>query len=408
MQTKLLTNRIPYTFIRGGYYYFSRRVPADLQCHYRYPRVVQGLHTYSPQKARVQANLEAAKLDAYWSRMRLAQSDVLGLALVKGLPVSGTSIEDYSLNTASEASDDGPTLLDAVQVYLDQKGKGRPKSFRLAAERVCRYVINLSGNKPLTKYNRSDALMLRDWLVDRGLTGSSVTRNFSYVKAIVNFALSEFALDARNPFIGVYHDRTAGVSTRQPIPDTNILKVQAECRTIDDDMRWLVALISDTGMRLAEGAGLLKTDIRLGSDIPYVRIQKHPWRNLKTASSERIIPLTGQALWAAERIIGSDLTDPFAFPRYNQQDTTKANSASAALNKWLKQYVPEGCTMHSFRHSMRDRLRSVQCPSDIADQIGGWTTDGVGQGYGSGYPLDVLQEWIEKVVIGNGPQSLKK
>ena len=31
MQTKLLTNRIPYTFIRGGYYYFSRRVPADLQ-----------------------------------------------------------------------------------------------------------------------------------------------------------------------------------------------------------------------------------------------------------------------------------------------------------------------------------------------------------------------------------------
>ena len=57
---------------------------------------------------------------------------------------------------------------------------------------------------------------------------------------------------------------------------------------------------------------------------------------------------------------------------------------------------------------MRDRLRAVQCPSDIADQIGGWTTDGVGQGYGSGYPLIVLQEWIEKVVIGNGPQSLKK
>ena len=408
MQTKLLTNRIPYTFIRGGYYYFSRRVPADLQCHYRYPRVVQGLHTSSPQKARVQANLEAAKLDAYWSRMRLSKSDVLGLALVEGLPVSGTSIEDSSLNTASEASDDGPTLLDAVQVYLDQKGKGRSKSFRLAAERVCRYVINLSGNKPLTKYNRSDALMLRDWLVDRGLTGSSVTRNFSYVKAIINFALSEFALDARNPFIGVYHDRTAGVSTRQPIPDTNILKVQAECRTIDDDMRWLVALISDTGMRLAEGAGLLKSDIKLASDIPYIRIQKHPWRNLKTASSERTIPLCGQAFWAAERIVGSDLTDPFAFPRYNQQDTTKANSASAALNKWLKQYVPEGCTMHSFRHSMRDRLRAVQCPSDIADQIGGWTTDGVGQGYGSGYPLIVLQEWIEKVVIGNGPQSLKK
>ena len=47
--------------------------------------------------------------------------------------------------------------------------------------------------------------------------------------------------------------------------------------------------------------------------------------------------------------------------------------------------------MYSFRHSMRDRLRAVQCPSDITDQIGGWTTDGVGQGYGLGYPKGVLQ-----------------
>jgi hypothetical protein len=39
-----------------------------------------------------------------------------------------------------------------------------------------------------------------------------------------------------------------------------IRNVQSECRAIDDDMRWLIALISDTGMRLAEGAGLLKQD----------------------------------------------------------------------------------------------------------------------------------------------------
>ena len=132
--------------------------------------------------------------------------------------------------------------------------------------------------------------------MDRGLTGSSVTRNFSYVKAIINFALSEFALDARNPFLGVYHDRTAGVSTRQPIPNAGILKVQTECRAIDDDMRWLVALISDTGLRLAEGVGLLRSDIQLDGDIPFISIQKHPWRNLETASSERIIPLFSQAL----------------------------------------------------------------------------------------------------------------
>ena len=48
---------------------------------------------------------------------------------------------------------------------------------------------------------------------------------------------------------------------------------------------------------------------------------------------------------------------------------------------------------------MRDRLRAVQCPADIADQIGGWATDGVGQGYGSGYPIEVLSEWTDTIAL---------
>ena len=387
----MLTKTIPHTFIRNGYYYFSRRVLSDLRDHCSYHRVVQGLHTTSAQKAKVQASITSAKLEAYWNQVRLAKSDVIGMSLVRHSSSSSLKVD------TQQPQSDCPSLLDALEVYLEQKGKGRPKTFRVAAERSCNYLIGLSGNKPLSHYTRQDALQFRDWLVARGLTGSSITRNFSYLKAVINFALSEYALDVRNPFIGVYHDRRAGVLVRKPIPMEGIRAVQLECHKIDDDMRWLIALISDTGMRLAEGAGLLKQDlVGLDTDLPYVCVTKHPWRNLKTISSERKIPLVGEALWAAKRIVKADNGSDFAFPRYNRASTIAANSASAALNKWLKQYVPAGCTMHSFRHSMRDRLRAVQCPADITDQIGGWTTDGVGQGYGSGYPLSVLQEWLEK------------
>ena len=48
MQTK----SIPYTINRGGYYYFSRRVPSELIGHYSYPSVVQGLRTRSPSQAK--------------------------------------------------------------------------------------------------------------------------------------------------------------------------------------------------------------------------------------------------------------------------------------------------------------------------------------------------------------------
>ena len=42
-----------------------------------------------------------------------------------------------------------------------------------------------------------------------------------------------------------------------------IKKVQSLCRDNDDEIRWLIALISNTGMRLGEAAGLLKEDLSL-------------------------------------------------------------------------------------------------------------------------------------------------
>ena len=91
-------------------------------------------------------------------------------------------------------------------MYFEYKREGRPKAFRLAAERSCNYVIGLCGKKPFKQYTHQDALQFRDWLVARGLTDSNLTRNFSYLKAVINFAFSEYALDVRNPFVGVYHD----------------------------------------------------------------------------------------------------------------------------------------------------------------------------------------------------------
>ena len=36
---------------------------------------------------------------------------------------------------------------------------------------------------------------------------------------------------------------------------------------------------------------------------------------------------------------------------------------------------------------MLDRLRAVECPKEIIDQIGGWSSSDVGESYGDGFPL---------------------
>ena len=403
MLTKLLTKSVPFTFNRYGYYYFSRRVPADLIQHYSYPRIVQGLKTRSAHTAKTRALVAAAKLDEYWSHLRITDPDLIGRNLL--LP----GVKTYSRNTqhdVSTATKVDITLYEALETYLVQKGANKGKTFHAAAQRACAYLVEACGAKDLADYTRTDALKYRDYLIAKGMAGSSVSRVISSIRAVMNFAFSEYALDLKNPFVGMYHDRLAGVSKRLPIPIEDIRKVQQRCLSLNDDLRWLVALVSDTGMRLAEVVGLLKSDIILDEDIPFIRLQPHPWRKLKTSGSERDVPLVGVSLWAAQRLVEACPDSVFAFPRYNKTSITNANSASAALNKWLHPNVPVGCTMHSFRHSMRDRLRAVECPADIVDQIGGWATGGVGQGYGVGYGLKVCDRWMNLIVVEELNKSL--
>ena len=148
-----------------------------------------------------------------------------------------------------------------------------------------------------------------------------------------------------------------------------------------------------TGMRLSEAAGLHRDDIVLDGDIPHINVRPHPWRRLKTKGSERLVPLVGASLWAAKRLQQHDSS--YAFPRYCNGQACNANSASAALNKWLKPRASKDAVVHSLRNSMRDRLRAVECPSDIIDQIGGWSSSSVGSSYGKGYELPVLAKWMK-------------
>jgi hypothetical protein len=63
--------------------------------------------------------------------------------------------------------------------------------------------------------------------------------------------------------------------TRKPIPVDDIKKIQALCRSKDDNIRWLIVLISFTGIRLGEAAGLLKSGIRLGDSISHIDLRLH-------------------------------------------------------------------------------------------------------------------------------------
>ena len=248
------------------------------------------------------------------------------------------------------------------------------------------------GDLPIDEYSTKDASKFRDYLLDRGFLISSIKRIFSSIRSIINLSISEEGISCLNSFSKIYMPESTDVEIRKPIPTKDIKHIQFLCREYDDDLRWLITLLSYTGMRLGEGVGLPKSDINLNCEIPHIRLIPHLWRRLKTKGSQRCIPLVGASMWASRKILYNRNDSIFAFPKYTSVNVSIANSASAALNKWMKEKLSDTCVIHGFRHSFRDRLRAVEYPSKIIDQLGGWSLKSVGHGYGSGYnkPLILL------------------
>ena len=372
-----------YFYERKDTYYFSRAVPGDFRYRFNKKKVEVSLRTKSEGKAAKSAAALSDRLERYWDSLRMEQIHLkeLGLSVVNQ---SAITYQNHSLS-----------MDDVLDCYHRLKGADKNELFFKACERSIRYLKECLGDRPIEQLQAADAGLFRDYLFDKGLSSSSVKRVFSTIRAIVNLSIRENGLGITNPFAGTFIPDDHNKVRREPIPAENITAIQHLCREIDDEPRWLIALISDTGMRLVEAAGLLSKDIVLDTVIPHINLREHTWRSLKTSSSRRKIPLVGASFRAATRIKEQNTT--FAFPKYCNEQKCNSTSASAALNKWLKPRVPDNCVIHSFRHSMRDRLRAIECPADIIDAIGGWSTDGVGQSYGKGYDLTVLGRWMEKI-----------
>lgn len=301
------------------------------------------------------------------------------------------------------------TLNDARDKHIDLgKLSKEPKQVQ-QFERAWGILMEVTGDITLNNLTRDHANQFVRKVIakgkgPRGNGPATVERYLKQVSPVVTTAIREFELSMNNPFVGVVIPNKAEGQRkpRESFTKNEIRAIQQRCRGKNDQRRWAIAMISDTGARLAEIVGLRKSDVALDAPIPHIVIRRHDLRRVKTDASERKVPLVAEALWAAEQ--GMKTTGDLLFPAFapnKPNSRVNAGSASNALNKWLREnkLVGDGQTLHSFRHAMRDRLRDVGAPIDVADAIGGWARQSVGDGYGRGHGLDVLQQHMFRVSL---------
>jgi integrase len=460
----VVTTRYVHDFKGDGSLWYIRRVPKHAQPHHGgKPQIRRSLKTRDPKVAAVAAAKMAKADDVLWATLKGGEgaggttSDVreaaklllVALDLTPGMlsrkleawedptekldgyferrygrayvdarhgPYSDRmDVEDLWTPEEREAvrllkegeTTPEPRLSDALEIYLKLHPKGQKAKFKADAERVFAQVYMTLGDLPLTDCRREHAHKLLEAMKSRGNKTLTVRRNLNTVVAVYNRGLKEFDIHGRNnPFESIQiPEESQDTKERIPYTAEELLTVSQACRKKDDTIRRIIALQADTGARLAEIAGLLRSDVVLDGPVPHIIIQPHLklGRTLKTPNSERKVPLVGDALWAAQRALAAPLKRDMApsvwlFPRYVKDGELKATHAGNAINKWLKTLLANEKTSHSFRHAMRDRLRHAKVPKEIQDIIGGWEERSIGQGYGDGYTLELLQEHMLKVV----------
>ena len=368
---------IPYTICRHGTYYYNRRVPKHAVDTYgkfiRYPL------SSDPQSATISSERLSNALESSWKTKHSVA--VINISAV---------LESYKprILTLSEVADEYIALKNIL-----------PKPTEVAV----RILIGLVGDKDVAEYVREDAKAFVRYLEKSNNKTGTIRRRLTSLTAIFNYAYAELDLDKRNPFSRMIIKGEGEDSFKRGVFTNDQLKLGYDkALGSNSQVKLLMPLLGETGCRLAEIVGLRLADIDLENDL--IHIRPNSARRLKTRNSERTLPLIGYARSAIEIVVGQS-DGEWLFPRYIKGGKCYATHASNAVNKWLKRDFG-GLTAHCLRHTMRDRLRAVECPMDMIDQIGGWkSVAGIGVSYGRGYGLEQQRGWLATVKLNgyDGP-----
>ena len=216
---------------------------------------------------------------------------------------------------------------------------------------------------------------------------------------MVNRYNLDFELADKNPFKKHrIKGSAATASDRLPFNRAMLARIDKHLATnkrTGDETKNVIRIMKGTGAGPAEVGGLAVSDVILDSEVPYIWVRPNALRGVKgdTDARDRKVPLIGEALEAARDALkrakvrskrkGPDSTP--VFPGFGRNGRG-ADSMSAKLNKCLRSAgVPRSkrLTAYSFRHTVKEALRSAGVLDHIQRRLLGHSGHGVPDRYGA-------------------------
>lgn len=173
------------------------------------------------------------------------------------------------------------------------------------------------------------------------------------LQALFNFCIDKRDYLTANPVKGMTYSKVTSINHKTEITPSEYERVmETDYVKGYEDLKWLLAILWNIGMRIGEAIQLRPEDFRIVDGIKCISINTEDGKQVKNETSIRDIPIS-------EALLQMGIWD--TKPRLGW---TKNNAAGSRIAFAFKQIGIEHSS-HDFRYSLSNRLRDC----DVADSV---------------------------------------
>ena len=323
--------KISYLTARAGRLYFRRRIPDDFHAlaGQREWKLSLGLSVGQEREA----SRQILKL--------VAQTDMAIDRLEQGIPTKLMLRRSAQVNLSNLM-----TFSEAFELYRKHR-----KSVGKAELTAFDQLLSFMGDQPLSQIDRLSVRQWLEWLAnERGQTAATLRRRLNSTRAVFNNAVDTLDLPFRNPFARQKVEGGPPLK-RLPFHHTHLAMMDAWIarQPKDSHTALILRLLKGTGCRPLEIGGLAIRDVVADGSEPCIFIRSNASRRIKTAASDRMVPVVGDALEAAQIAIYATRCD-----RLFSANCSQTEVLSQRLNKAIRAAgIPRSpaLTAYSLRHT---------------------------------------------------------
>lgn len=416
-----------YIVKRGKKYQFRRRTPSFISHLDKRKEVIVSLKTDNKNQALLKAQIYNDHIENYWrsliqsgkanhatekykAAVKLAQSH--GFAYKTASQLADSQLQEIITRLSADlrTPQDVEAVLGGVdlpsvmlshceglyfKLVIDRTGhksEHQKKKWENPRKAALKNFISVIGDKPVYQVCRTDVLNFRGWCrekIEQGWNADTANKQIRFVKDILATIATENQLEIDTEALFVKTKFQKITNSRPPFEAAyvqNTLLKRLDGLNHKDSM--VIYALADTGARISEIFGLAPEDIVLNAPIPHIWIRAREGYSLKTKTSERKIPLAGAALFAFQQF-------PKGFEHEGNPDSFSGN-----VNKYLRTNnlkPTEQHSIYSLRHTFKDRLRDIEAPEEIIDELMGHKKSG--PKYGRGHKLETKHKWLNKIAF---------